>query len=359
MSQRDQERGLLIIIDDPIDDTFRDERHKEQKLERRFDSTIYNINPDKFIFNGTKKYEEDFFYYIENKFGDKLVKYVRDTGVEQGELLCPERFTHPELDTYEADIQEGKRDLQEIREAIGEYWWEAEYEQNPHPITGEVWDDVETQHSITGYHNYDLVCIAIDRATTQNESSDYTGVVEILREGKTQNKLVTKDLTGKYGFRATLDLIQELYEDARDKFPRARVIVVIEKQGGGDSLINYAEETAGFSFRNGLIPVHSTRNKEFKIKDFLETPIKRGYMTFLSTLRNSELISEILTFPYCSKFDAIDALAMGSMEMDKIKPTRFDKKKIEEMKMRLKNKFTRKEGYKHPWEKKQSRRSIF
>ncbi len=361
MENRDQNRKLWIVIDDPIDDTFREERHKERKLERRFDSTIYNINPDKFTFCGTKKFEEDFFYYIENKFSDRLIQYKRDTGVESGNLLCPERFTHPKLDTYKQDLKDGKRDLSEIRNAIGEYWWEAEYEQNPHPITGEVWErsDLTFIHELDHFQAYDLVCISVDRATTRNKTSDLTGITEIVRHRDTQNKTVIKDLTGKYSFYDTMDLIEDLYQSARTHYNRARIIVVIEKQGGGDDLIDAVEESGGYRFKSGIIAVHSTRKKEFKIRDWLEIPIRRGYIQFLSSLANSELIEEITSFPYSQKFDAVDSLAMGSFEMDKINPTRFSKKEIEERVNKLKWKQTEKRGYKHPWEKRNDRRTIF
>lgn len=57
---RRSDRKLVIIMDDVIDDKFAEEPHKEKEIERRFTSTIYSINPNKFIFCGTKKFAEDF-----------------------------------------------------------------------------------------------------------------------------------------------------------------------------------------------------------------------------------------------------------------------------------------------------------
>ena len=64
MAGRSKARKLLIFIDDPIDETFRKERHKEKKVETKYNSTIANINAEKVINSGTRKFQEDFFYFL-------------------------------------------------------------------------------------------------------------------------------------------------------------------------------------------------------------------------------------------------------------------------------------------------------
>lgn len=354
LKNRDPERKLLIAIDDPQDETFREERWKEEKLEMKSRSTIFNINPDKFIFSGTRKFEEDYFYFLDLTYGDKLVKYVRRThlctphvdelyfdGIDFSKLdkshpgytvlleKLKERIQNhscynPNLITPEPRYKSGlppaenllcperwtEEKLQEKRQEIREYWWFAEYEGNPHPITGEVWDTVFYVPAYKDWMHYDFFQINVDRATTTKKTSSYTGITELLREVKTGYKLVIKDLTARYKFDDALDLVEEQYEWLRKAFPNVRALIPVEKQGGGDDFISSAE-SRGYKFANYIVPVHQRRDKLERIRDYLEVSINKGMIKFLDTLCNSELIKEILNFPYSVRLDAIDSLATG------------------------------------------------
>jgi hypothetical protein len=351
-------RKLLICIDDPIDITFMDERHKEEKLERQFDSTIYNINPDRFLFVGTKKFEGDFFDFIENKFGDKLKSFRRtplDTpsllsgrivaddekdiityepelvnpdntegiiepdGVlaESFAILCPERFTHPDLASYKADIKAKKKDLSDIRSDIGEYMWSAEYCQNPHPVTGEVWDKVEFTKVQKAWTHYDILVISLDRATTINPTSSYTGYTVMLREKETGERLVINDFTGLWEFEDLLEDLNEFICDFHSIYKNIDIYLVLEKQGGGDDFYSSAKGR-GFAFldKATVILVHNSKNKTERIKNYLYAPIKNGRLRFIASLKHSELVKEILQFPHGLRVDGVDALANAEHEID-------------------------------------------
>jgi hypothetical protein len=361
MAGKSVERKLLIIIDDPIDETFRQERWKETKLEDKFNSTIANINPDKLIIAGTRKFEEDFFYFIDLKYRDKMGTYERRTHLctpniedldifnfidfskinkedpkyqdfvllllEKAQdhpcynpkldkpdprfkphappsenLLCPERWTEEQL--YEK------------RKEIGEYWWYAEYEGEPHPITGAVWDKVYYGTHWEHWKFYNLIGIFIDRATTTNVGSSWTGITIAVRDWE-NNKLVIKDLTGQYDFEDCLQVVEDQYTWIKRTFLNTKFIVVVEKQGGGDDFISSAEKRK-FKFAPFMRPVHQSKDKIERIKDYLRVPINEGQVRFLDTLRNSELMKEIMEFPYPVRLDAIDSLATGIKEMEQI-----------------------------------------
>ncbi len=85
IENRNQNRKLKIVIDDPIDDSFMKELFKEEDLERRFMSTIFNINPDQWIFTGTRKFTGDFFDFIRKTFNTKLVEFKRGPYLKEGE----------------------------------------------------------------------------------------------------------------------------------------------------------------------------------------------------------------------------------------------------------------------------------
>ncbi len=372
LEEKDKERKLLIIIDDPIDETFREERWKELKLEMKFNSTIANINPDKLIISGTRKFQEDFFNFIDLKYQGKMGEYVRRTHLctpniedldifnfinfdnineedpryeELLELLVMKAESHP---CYNPNIAKAEprykpkappsenllcperwseEKLREKRREIGEYWWFAEYEGDPHPITGAVWEKVSYESGWKHWKDYNLVCISIDRATTTNKESSWTGITISLRDYN-NDKLVIKDLSGAYDFEDCLELIEDQYQWAKRVFLRTKIIIVVERQGGGSDFITSANKRK-YKFAGAINPeegVHQTRDKIERIKDYLRVPINTGQVKFLDTLRNSELMKEILEFPYPAKLDAIDSLATGIKEME-----RFPYKKRSEL----------------------------
>jgi len=330
-SRKSSKRKLWISIDDPIDINFMKERHKEDTLELHFNSSLYPIHPAKWSFTGTHKFEGDFFDFIEEKFGEEIIKYKRGTRLGDGSLLCPERFTHPDLSTYKSDLKKGKRDLNKIRKHVGEYSWFAEYEQDPHPITGDVWDSVKTIHTLDSplHRKYDICWITIDRATTRNKRSSFTGCLIGLRHMDTGHKVITHDWTDKIALENLLIKINNFVIDFKKKHEHIRIILVIEKQGGGDDFIEMARNRREFLFEGKrisnkisvlteIIPLHNIGEKKQRIYDRLYLPIKNKLISMLSTLQYSEIWNEILKFPYYGKLDAIDALANVEFELTKI-----------------------------------------
>jgi hypothetical protein len=344
-SMQGTNRKLWISIDDPIDISFMKERHKEETLELHFQSSLYPIHPFKWSFTGTCKFEEDFFHFIKMTFGNQLVVYKRGTRNEDGSLLCPERFTAPDQASYAADRSqfvvnaadmtlildpEGepipktpKRDLDEVRRHVGEYAWWSEYEQDPHPVTGEVWDGIEYELMLDTPVNrkYDLLIITIDRATTLRTTSDYTGCIFLVREKKRGIRIVIEDLSDNISFDDLLFDINEFVIEWHRKHENMTIIMVVEKQGGGDDFITMAKNLKVFVAPDGTIvknmipeivgiePIHNTGEKLERIKQRLFAPIKNGKCRLLKTKKGCEVEKEILSYPYPAKLDAIDALA--------------------------------------------------
>ena len=404
---RDSENPLLMIIDDAIDDTFWKERHKEEDLERFFRSTIANINPDKMMTVGTKKFEEDFYQFIQDVYEDDIIVYKRTPfldpkdpryGKEEdnpSNLLCPERWihnSHPQYEQY-LDLHEQiklgkdpkscviteqalikKKDLTKKRKISGEYWWSAEYMQNPHPITGEIWEKVFYVLDFKGTAFYDLATISIDRATTTGKKSDETGITMMFRDKEIHYRedadgreiqyhdyLVTQDLTQKIRVTDLLLLIDKVYESFMATYRGViRLRIVVEKQGGGDDFIVLAEDM-GKRWAHLIIPVHTTRNKWDRIEDNLGTPIQRGEIKFLKALDTSKVVKQILTAPYPQKIDAIDSLSNGYYESEKLPAVRRHSKEKEEQLKHYRNESNRPTS----WEelamslKQSNRRSIF
>jgi len=332
-ARQESPRKLWISIDDPIDISFMRESHREEELEIRFDSTLYSINPDKWSFTGTHKFEGDIFDFWRNKFKKKLVIYKRGPINPDGSLLCPEKFTYKGLGPYQADIKAGKRDLDEVRQHIGEYAWHSDWCQNPHPITGEEWDGIEEEIMLIDpkHIHYNLLWLTIDRATTTKSTSDYTGCVIGVREIATGNRIIIDDFTGIITFNDLLILINHYISHWRAQYPKMPIVLIIERQGGGDDFITMAKNLPEFAEKklvNGetqivrhinkipeiaaIEPVWNSAkpgDKLSRIKERLVAPIKNGKLRILRRLRKSEIWNNIMSFPNNPKMDAIDAVA--------------------------------------------------
>jgi hypothetical protein len=354
---RNSENPLLLIIDDAIDNTFKDERHKEQKLEDFFESTIISINPNKLMIVGTKKFKEDFYEFIRKKYEEDIFLYIRTPFLPKEDerygnepdnpfnLTCPERWIHQDDPQYPVYLELKKKkklgipvssfkleerklvrkiDLFKKKKAVRPYWWSAEYMQNPTPITGEIWKKVFYEQHFKGTAAYDLVCLTIDRATTTNAKSDETGIVEFFREKGTGTKVVTNDFTRKINILDLDAFVDRWYRNFLKTYRGAiKVKIVVEKQGGGDDFIALAEN-AGRRYSHCIIPIHNTRDKMERIQDNLETPINNAQIVFMQSLEKSKVVEQILTAPYMDYKDAIDALSNGSFEIDKLPVVDYD-----------------------------------
>lgn len=369
-------RKLLMIIDDPIDITFKNERHKERNLERKWNSTLANINPDMIIFTGTHKFVGDFLFFIDDKYKDEdYIDYTRRTHLctpywwdlfpeirtkedvdklYPGEvqdylelaklnpcynpnllipdtrfipnaeiyenILCPERWYENELDPNYIAVKQvnakkakAMKDLEKKRKEVGEYSWHSEYEQNPHPITGDVWKSLKFEPFMKNWTFYDILVISLDRATTQNPKSSYTGYTCELRERESGERVVINDFTRMWEFEALKEHVNNYIVEFHETYRNIQIYLVIEKQGGGDDFISSCKgnslELVDIAV---IIPVHNSiqsGKKKERIKNFLYAPLYNERLKFLEALRNCETVDEILSFPNNDRIDGMDALA--------------------------------------------------
>jgi predicted phage terminase large subunit-like protein len=301
-----EKRGLVIIVDDPIDESFEYYPAKERDIENRWESTIANINPTKLIISGTRKFEGDFLEYIAKRYEGRITIFHRTPYNEDGTLLCPERWTPEKLAIK--------------RQEIGEYRYSSEYMGDPQPLTGGVWipEDIHYITNIKRWSEYDMCIVSTDPAWTQTEDSDYTAIEVMFREKATKNYIVFDDISGKFSFDDILKRMEELYADIKHHFKTIPIIFAIEANGGGQILIDLAR-SRHLNFQSYILEVKHNRAKEERIMT-LEVPIKNGSIQFLNELEESELIREILTFPNCRKYDSIDALSMAFIEIEKLSP---------------------------------------
>jgi len=365
IADRSRERKLWISIDDPIDIGFMKERWKEEELELRFSSTLYSINPDKWSFTGTHKFEGDIFDFWIGRFGKKLTIYKRPPILPDGSLLCPEMFTHPSLPSYDEDMKTfiidpktkkeipitPKKDLDEIKTHIGPYAWSSDWCQEPHPVTGDIWDHVDFINVLDTPVDvkHDICFITVDRATTRKteataKKADYTGCLIGVRHKKTGFRLVTHDFTDYIDIDELLLILNDFVIEFHARHEHMTLLLIVETQGGGSDFITLVRNSSMFIRDDGsmivnklrelcyIFELHNSTEKIQRIKDRLGAPLKNLLYKFMSTLKKSPIVAQILSYPNCNKFDAIDGLANVEFILLEEFPFEYgDKGKVEAM----------------------------
>lgn len=301
--------NYVIIADDPIDMSFRERPEKERMVELIWQSTIANITTHnigivpKIIIIGTRKFEGDFYDFAIDMYGDTLNLFMRTPWLEDGRLLCPELWT--------------QKQLEDKRSEIGPYMFSAEFMQEPHPKEGGVWteDDITFIPGLEAWQKYDYCAIAVDSAWTTNETSDLTAIETVFKHRDKRTYDCFTDENGRFTFDEILERIEAQYNYITKNFPETIIVVPIESNGGGNYIIAHAA-TSDYNFKMAVVPVRHDKNKEVRIIGALEAAIKNGSIRFVHNIKKSELMNEILTFPHCRKYDAIDSFAMAINELD-------------------------------------------
>jgi hypothetical protein len=325
------EHDYILKLDDCVKRKWRERPTENQKMIDHFQSNINFIIRSGLELAGTCKFEGDLIAHIIGNIEDMIVikqspfiecehGNLNDDGTYDSCEICQDLcLLAPEIHSHKDLMKKKNEDL--------EAWW-AEMMQNPHPMEGGVWESVGTQFALeTPYvRHYDLFFIYIDRATTMNKTSDLTGCIMGVREMKTNRRIITNDYTDHTSFADLILLINERVTEIHDKYEHMGIVLIIEKQGGGDDFYtmimtqNYFEAGDKLVRNNireyaGIVMIHSTGSKTNRIKDRLYAPITNRRIIFLDSLLKSLLVESILRYPRCKYFDAIDALAIGDFEI--------------------------------------------
>ncbi len=338
------EHNWNFALDDIVKKKWQDRPSDNQKAKDQWDILNYIGHVRVFVF-GTKKYIGDPLEYLENVLSD-LVIDVKTPFVMEGDfptwkpkfgddgreiLIAPELHTHEEL--YK------KRNASKRA-------WMAEEMQDPMAFGSKVWDHVNYIPMLEDPYvsHYETMFIYLDRATTTGRKSDFTGCLIGVREIKTGRRIIIDDWTQKIPMEYLLfDLCVYVMNFAK-KYPHMKIRIILEQQGGGsdfDSAIQlrsefekiiHDEEGKPIMDKEGKIiskkvknvlrnyrrvMVHNTGDKGKRIEDRVETPLKNAEtgIVFVSALRGSEIVYEILNYPNINKIDALDALATGDWEL--------------------------------------------
>jgi len=277
-----------IICDDlqkSIEDASNDSL--TEKLFEWFTSTLYTrLQPNgSIVVIGTRWHENDIIGRIKQNDKDNTWEHLVIPAIsEDGESLWEEWIP--------------KTKLLEIKEQIGTYNFNALYQQDPTPQTGNIikkeWiQTIETPVAFTD------VCISWDLAFKGNDNSDYC-VGQLW--GRAHNKFYLIDqVRRKIDFVETTTAFDEFYKKNSKYKPTT---ILVEDAANGAAL--YSHFKTKYPFIKLIKPIKSKELRVLKVSPIFEN--KNIFLTTNLSIEQRETItSEILKFPNAVNDDIVDA----------------------------------------------------
>jgi hypothetical protein len=157
-------------------------------------------------------------------------------------------------------------------------------------------------------------------------TSDYTGFIQGYRRKQTGVRIVTNDWTDHILLEKLLYDLAVFIDKQHRMYEHMMFVIVVEKQGGGDDFEESVNMRSDFEWEGKKVynwirelafvhPVTSTGDKMKRIRDRVGAPIDNAMIRFMEYLKNSELVNNILDYPYNNRIDALDALSTGDWTM--------------------------------------------
>lgn len=297
-------RPDMIICDDLEDEEIIYSKDQRDKLEHWFFRTLLPaLKPDQtLLYVGTKIHQYSLINKLQEKeeFTSRFYKALIDDHSIWEELWPTDR-------------------LQKLRKEIGEYAFQAEYQNNPisladQPVKPHMLDDVKI--TVDAEHPFDAVVMAIDPAISEKTSADFRTVV-LYGRNQYGFKEILSD-RGRWGLDEQVDRMLDMYEKYDAEF----------KKNGGHGINRVVIEEVAFQkvFRQILLERGRARKLYLPVSPAAlgmskpGQPDKRPKDKFtrlmavvhlfeqrLVEINNPELREELLGFPHGDHDDYVDA----------------------------------------------------
>lgn len=336
------QHGWYLAFDDIIKKKWSERPSDIKKAKNQWNYSLRYIRRKGLMIFGTRKFLGDPLEHLEKMIPkmhiDIHTPYVMvggfptwepliDPKTEREILWVPELYSWEELEQKKiVPTEDGEDPL---------LAWQAEMMQNPIPTSGKRWKKVYYEKQLEHMNNYDICFFYIDRATTVGPNSDYTGFVQGYRRSQTGVRIITNDWTDHIYLEKLLYDLAVFIDKEHRMYGHISFVVVVEKQGGGDDFEESVNLRSNFEwefeYENGVKErkvvynwireiahthaVTSTGDKKKRIKDRVGAPIDNGMIRFMEYLKDSEVVNNVLDFPYNKKIDALDAVATGDWTM--------------------------------------------
>ena len=327
------QHGWYLAFDDIVKKKTSEKPSEVRKIKNQWNYNLRNIRRKGLMIFGTRKFIGDPLEHLE-KMNLKMYIDIRPPYIMVGTFptwvpaIDPktgrEIVAVPELYTWE-QLEEKKL----VPTEDGEdplLAWQAEMMQDPTPTAGKRWKKVFYEKQLEHMNHYDICFFFIDRATTVKATSDYTGFLQGYRRRTTGVRIVTNDWTDHILLEKLLFDIAIFIDLEHRKYEHLMFVIVVEKQGGGDDFEESVRMRSDFEWEGVKVynwirelaflhPVTSTGDKLKRIRDRVGAPIDNAMIRFMEYLKDSEVVKNILDYPYFRRIDALDALSTGDWTM--------------------------------------------
>jgi predicted phage terminase large subunit-like protein len=216
-------------------------------------------------------------------------------GREPGEPLCPELFT------LEA--------LENIKKAVGAFWWAALYQQRPSPAEGGILKRNWWKYYRQAPEKFEEVIQSWDMSFKDFNTSDY--VVGQVWGRKGADKYLLDQVRARLDFPATVQAVRNL----TSKWPQARAKLVEDKANGTAVIATLKNEISG------LIPVNPEGGKIVRAQA-VSPDIEAGNVylpdpTIAPWIH--DFVEECAAFPNGAHDDQVDAMSQALHRLTKRK----------------------------------------
>jgi predicted phage terminase large subunit-like protein len=289
------EGGDILIVDDPHKPATIESKTQREKVINWFENTLASRLDDKkkgvIIVVMQRLHPLDisgFLFAKKGKIWQKLVFPIiaerNEKWRKKGEPL------HKERD----DIKQ----IQSLREEMGEKQFLTQYQQNPPTEEGGVFKKEYFSFTDFTKEDDDTIVFSIDSANKIGISHDYTAITIWCIRSKEVILIECKKVKLEFG--ALLGFIRSLIFEYHPKF------VLIEDKASGTPLI---QELNGFDFNGKIVPLKTKLDKLLRLLSVISLFEKKKVWINEKITILDEIKEELLGFPYAKHDDVVDSVS--------------------------------------------------
>ena len=293
--------GHIISIDDPhkngqeaLSDTMRN------KVINWYKSTVY-----------TRRYKGAGILIIQTRWHeDDLSGYLLRTEPHKWQVVCyPAIATEHEINRKRGEALFPElydlEALQDIKETIGDYNWNAQYQQDPLPASGTLFKKEDWRYYDQPFTFYDRIIQTWDFSFKGSEDNDFT--VGQVWGKKGVNLYLLDQVRGHWDFPQQIEQVKLL----SNKYPLAHA-KYIEDKANGSAVISMLKNKI-----SGLIPFNP-KTEKFN-RGLVVQPLQQAGNIYLPNPKLfpwvPEYVSEMSKFPKAKYDDQFDCTALAVIQL--------------------------------------------
>ena len=303
------EGGDILIVDDPHNPVGIYNKANRKKtinwFTGVFSSRLNNKNEGAIIVIMQRLHKDDLSGYIlsNNKLNDWFVVNLPSIAEEEKQYYLFDKLYKIRKvgDVLHAKM-ENKTTLKKIKQELGEYNFEAQYQQNPVALDGNMIKKTWLKYFVLTDFNilvekYKLsYYISIDCASGIGTENDFTAISIF---SVYENKFYLCEMIRlKLQYPELKSKIENLILNYKP------ISILIEDKSNGSSMIQDLQQN-----HNNIISIKPTKSKEFRVNSILTTLESGNLLIAKNQTWSNELEIELLSFPSCKHDDQVDSIS--------------------------------------------------